>query len=186
MELQIQDLITSIKKEGIDVAQKEADVIVTNAKREAESIVEEAKNEAKRIKENSEKEIEVLKNSAVINAQQAQRDAVLSFKSEVQKEYEKILAADVRSALSDETLAKLITAVLAEEDMSLYSVEVAEVSETLKAQLADKMKNGLEIRTSKEIKAGFRLNSKDGSGYFDCTDEEISKMLMPFFSKLSF
>ena len=32
-----------------------------------------------------------------------------------------------------------------------------------------------------EKRAGFRLAAKDGSGFFDCTDEEISKILMPFF-----
>ena len=43
------------------------------------------------------------------------------------------------------------------------------------------MKNGLELRPSKKVGAGFRLAAKDGSGYFDCSDQEIAEMLMPFF-----
>ena len=48
-------------------------------------------------------------------------------------------------------------------------------------QLAQELKNGLEIRPSKKVGAGFRLAAKDGSGYFDCSDQEIAEMLMPFF-----
>ena len=33
----------------------------------------------------------------------------------------------------------------------------------------------------KKVGAGFRLAAKDGSGYFDCSEEEIARMLMPFF-----
>ena len=35
MELQIQDLVSSIKKDGIDSANKEAAVILTDAKKQA-------------------------------------------------------------------------------------------------------------------------------------------------------
>ena len=48
-------------------------------------------------------------------------------------------------------------------------------------QLAQELKNGLEIRPSKKVGAGFRLAAKDGSGYFDCSGQEIAEMLMPFF-----
>ena len=48
-------------------------------------------------------------------------------------------------------------------------------------QLAQELKNGLELRPSKKVGAGFRLAAKDGSGYFDCSDQEIAEMLMPFF-----
>jgi len=34
---------------------------------------------------------------------------------------------------------------------------------------------------SKTVGAGFKLAAKDGSGFFDCSEEEITKMLMPFF-----
>ena len=51
----------------------------------------------------------------------------------------------------------------------------------LRQELAQELQNGLEIRPSKKVGAGFRLAAKDGSGYFDCSDEEIAQMLMPFF-----
>ncbi|MCR4668194.1 MAG: hypothetical protein K5774_02315 [Clostridia bacterium] len=181
MELQIQDLISSIRKEGIEAANAEAESIVSDAKKKAEAIVSIAKSEAQQYKDAAEKEIEILRDSAVVSCEQAKRDAVLAFKTEIQGEFEKILAADIRKELSGEGLGKLIRAALAGENVGDYAAEVAEVSDTLKKELADEIKNGLEIRPTKGVQQGFRLASKDGSGYFDCSDEGIMEMLMPYF-----
>ena len=142
MELQIQDLVSSIRKEGIDAAQAEAGNIIAEAKKKAEEIIAQANAEAKSKKDSTEREISILKESAAMSAEQAKRDAVLSFKDEIKGEFEKILAAEI--------------------------------------------KNGLEIRPTKNVQAGFRLAAKDGSGYFDCSDEEIMQMLMPYFRDLNF
>ena len=186
MELQIQDLVSSIRKDGIDAANAEAEAIISEAKKKAKMIIADAKAEAKNIQETSEKEINILKESAALSAEQAKRDAMLAFKNEVQAEFEKILSAKIKNNLSDAALGKLIQAVVADEDVQNYSVEVAEVSDSLKAELAEEIKNGLEIKPTKSVRAGFRLAAKDGSGYFDCSDEEIMQMLMPYFRNLDF
>ena len=186
MELQIQDLVSSIRKDGIDAANAEAEAIISEAKKKAEMIIADAKAEAKNIQETSEKEISILKESAALSAEQAKRDAMLAFKNEVQTEFEKILSAKIKNNLSDAALGKLIQAVVADEDVQNYSVEVAEMSDSLKAELAEEIKNGLEIKPTKSVRAGFRLAARDGSGYFDCSDEEIMQMLMPYFRNLDF
>ena len=186
MELQIQDLVSSIRKEGIDVANAEAEEIILEAKKKAETIVADAKAEAKSVKETSEKEISILKESAAISAEQAKRDAMLAFKTEVKAEFEKILSAKIKNNLSDSSLGKLIHAVVVGEDVQNYSVEISEVNDSLKSELAEEIKNGLEIKPTKGVQAGFRLAAKDGSGYFDCSDEEIMQMLMPYFRNLDF
>ena len=186
MELQIQDLVSSIRKDGIDAANAEAEAIISEAKKKAEMIIADAKAEAKNIQETSEKEIGILKESAALSAEQAKRDAMLAFKNEVQTEFEKILSAKIKNNLSDAALGKLIQAVVADEDVQNYSVEVAEVSDSLKAELAEEIKNGLEIKPTRNVRAGFRLAARDGSGYFDCSDEEIMQMLMPYFRNLDF
>ena len=64
MELQIQDLVSSIRKDGIDAANAEAEAIIAEAKKKADAIIADAKSEAKSIQEASEKEIGILKESA--------------------------------------------------------------------------------------------------------------------------
>ena len=186
MELQIQDLVSSIRKEGIEVANAEAESIIAEAKKKADSLIAGAKAEAQQYKDASEKEIAILKESAEVSAEQAKRDAVLAFKTEIQEEFEKILAADIRKEMSGEALGKLIRAAVAGENVADYVAEVAEVGEALKAELAAEIKNGLEIKPGKNVQNGFRLAAKDGSGYFDCSDDGIMEMLMPYFRDLDF
>lgn len=181
MELQIQDLVSSIKKDGIDSANQEAAAILADARKQADAIVADAKAEADKLRGDAKAEIEVFKNSAQLDAQQAKRDAVLAFRQEIQKEYEKLLAADVGKALDQQALVKLIQAAVQGEDVAAYTVEVGQVTDGLRQELAQELKTGLEIRPSKKVGAGFRLAAKDGSGYFDCSEQEIAEMLMPFF-----
>ena len=181
MELQIQDLVSSIKKDGIDSANREAAAIVADARKQADAIVADAKAEADKLRGDARAEIEVFKNSAQLDAQQAKRDAVLAFRQEIQREYEKLLSADVGKALDQQALVKLIQAAVQGEDVAAYTVEVGQVTDGLRQELAQELKAGLEIRPSKKVGAGFRLAAKDGSGYFDCSEQEIADMLMPFF-----
>lgn len=169
------------QKDGIDSANQQAAAILADARKQADAIIADAKSQADKLRDDARAEIEVFKNSAQLSAQQAKRDAVLAFRQEVQQEFEKILAADVGKALDQQTLAKLIQAALQGEDVSGYAVEVGQVTDGIRQQLAQELKNGLEIRPSKKVGAGFRLAAKDGSGYFDCSDQEIAEMLMPFF-----
>ena len=186
MELQIQDLVSSIRKEGVEAANAEAESIISEAKKKADSIISGAKAEAQQYKDAAEKEIAILRESAAVSAEQAKRDAVLAFKTEIQNEFEKLLSADISKELSGEALGKLIRAAIAGENVADYAAEVSEVSDALKAELAAEIKKGLEIRPTKNVQQGFRLAAKDASSYFDCSDEGIMEMLMPYFRNLDF
>ena len=165
MELQIQDLVSSIKKDGIESANREAAQILAEAKAQAEKIVADARSEADKLRADAQAEIGVFKASAQLSAEQAKRDAVLAFRQEIGAELTKLLAQDTHKALDDKALAALITAALQGED-------------------AGELKAGLELRLSKKVHTGFRLCAKDGSGYIDCSDEELAEQLAPFFREL--
>lgn len=184
MELQIGDLISAIKKDGVDAAQAESERILAQAKKQAAEIVAAAKEEAEHIRAKTQSETDLLKESAKIAAEHARRDAMLSFKDSVRAEFENLLSADLKKTVDTAVLAKLIAAALGGEDPAQYTAEVHEVSEGLKGELAAKIRAGLEIRVNREVGFGFRLAAKDGSGYFDCSDEELLQMLLPFFSGL--
>ena len=158
MELQIQDLVSSIKKDGIESANREAAQILADAKAQAEKIVADAKSEADKLRADAQ--------------------------AEIGAELTKLLAQDTHKALDDKALAALITAALQGEDASAYAAEVASVTDALKSELAGELKAGLELRLSKKVRTGFRLCAKDGSGYIDCSDEELAEQLAPFFREL--
>ena len=185
MEMQINDLVSAIKEDGIRAAREEAEKIIAEAKKEAATIISKAENEAAAILKKSENEINVLKESAKTTAEHAKRDAMLFFEKSVQTEFQRLLEADVEKTVNSETLARLITAALNGENPAEYTAEVAEVTEGLRGELADKIKAGLEIKASPNVRFGFKLAAKDGSGYFDLSDEELQRMLAPFFPELN-
>ena len=184
MEMQINDLVSAIKKEGVEAARAEADRIIAEAKEKAAGIISDAETEAKAIIKKAEEKTEILKENAKTTAEHAKRDAVLFFKKSVQTEFERILEADAAKTVNTETLARLIEAALNGDDPASYTAEVAEVTDALRSELAAKIRSGLEIKANPSVRAGFKLAAKDGSGYFDCSDEEIEKMLAPFFPEL--
>ena len=186
MELKIDDLVSSIKKEGIDAANREAEKIIADAKEKANKIISDAKSEREKIISQTKSEIDILKESAKVGAMQAERDAVLLFEDAVKKRFEKLLEADIKNTVKGEHLAALIKAALNGENPGDYVAEVSAVEDGLKGELAAEIKNGLEIKISPAVKTGFRLSSKDGSGYFDCSDEEITGMLAPFLPEINF
>ena len=75
-------------------------------------------------------------------------------------------------------------AALQGEDASAYAAEVASVTDALKSELASELKAGLELRLSKKVHTGFRLCAKDGSGYIDCSDEELEAVYEQFMELL--
>lgn len=184
MELQIQDLISEIKKDGIEEANKKGQAIIDNAKREAAKIISDAKLEAESLLTSSTNKIETLKNGAMESIDQKRRDAVILFKDAIKEELNKILMADVKKVVKGDTLSNLIIAALNNEDPGKYTVEVSEITDGLKAALKKEVSEGLDIKLSNKEKTGFRLSLKDGSGYFDLSDEEINELLKPLFSSL--
>ena len=120
MELQIQDLVSSIKKDGIESANREAAQILADAKAQAEKIVADARSEADKLRADAQAEIGVFKASAQLSAEQAKRDAVLAFRQEIGAELTKLLAQDTHKALDDKALAALHS--LGQEALSLIHI----------------------------------------------------------------
>ena len=189
MEIQIQDLITSIKNDGIDKAKKEAEEIIRKAEMEADSIIKSANEEREKILSAARRDIELEKKSAEEKLKQAARDASLTFKKSIEDELGKIMKESVDASLDSDALEKLIESVISSSLVSDGSEVVISDEEKDKVALSfikglsDKLKKGLVLKTSASISGGFLVKAKDGSGYFDFSSEEIAKMLYPFLSE---
>lgn len=180
MEIQIQDLVQSIKHDGIEEAKKEASAIVDAARVQAQEIIEEAKKEASRMIEDADRQIE----SSKALVKQAQRDASLSIRKELESQLDGILSSEVSKAMTGDQLSKVIVAALNGEDPSKYALEVKAVDDTLRKGLSKEIEKGLEIRPVKN--ASLKLCLKDGSGFYDLSDDEIANLLKQFLGGLKF
>ena len=186
MEQQIQDLIASIKKDGIESATNESKKILEEARKEAERIVNEAKKERDKIIADGKKTIEIERESSISSVKQAARDVSLTLRKSLEEKFKKILGQKVSSALDERVLADAIVAVVkGEEDGCVVEVSkdmVDKVNAILTSQFAKELEKGVTLRSSSSVSGGFKVYSKDGSAYIDLSDEEITKLLYPYLS----
>ena len=186
MEQQIQDLIASIKKDGIESATNESKKILEEARKEAERIVDEAKKERDKIIADGKKTIEIERESSISSVKQAARDVSLTLRKNLEDKFKSILGAKVASTLDEKVLAEAIVAVVkGEEDGCVVEVSkdmVDKIDSILASQFAKELEKGITLRASSSVSGGFKVYSKDGSAYIDLSDEEITKLLYPYLS----
>lgn len=188
MAQQIQDLVASIRKDGIEVAQKEAAQIIADAKVQADDIVSQGRKRASQLIEDAQKEIDVRDQSARASLQQASRDVQLSLKKAIQKQLDTLLVEKLEKAFSSEALVVLVTSVVKElsestkTEIQLNEKDFKKLASSLKSELSEKIKGGLEIKAVDSVPNGFRIAEKDGSGFYDFSAEETANLMRPFLS----
>lgn len=190
MDAQLQEIIETIKSEGVKNAEARQQEIIENANSKAQSIIEDAKKEAESIVSKAKEEAQKHEASGRAALQQAGRDLILTVRSEIEKLFDKVVHQATGEALTGEKLADAVIAALQSWDESkvadlevlLPEKSLKEIESGLKARLADAMKKGVEIKPAPSVQAGFRVGTKDGSAYYDFSDEGIAEMLSAFVS----
>ena len=97
MEIQVQELIDKINKDGIKTATDESNRIKAAAEAEARRIVDAAKKEADGIISHSKQEADRTEKAGTAALQQASRNLILVFKDEIQAIIDKIINDVVRA-----------------------------------------------------------------------------------------
>lgn len=184
MELQLEELIRSIKEEGINAAELQKESMLTEAKSEAERIIGQAEKEAADKIAEAEMRARKFEESGKAALQQAGRDLILNLKKKIEQIFSRILISAVNENLDASVLRTLIPAVVsasgekpADIKIAVSEKDAAELTNFLKQSLAGELEKGLEISPSARINAGFRMEIKDGSAYYDFSDEKIAQML---------
>lgn len=189
MAQQIQDLVESIQKEGIEKANKKAEQIIAEANKKADDIIKSAKKESQRLLSEADKEIALRDQSAKASLTQAARDVQLSLKKALTEQINSLLKEDISKAFKTKDFVKLIKDVISLDfcdvkntELQLSEKDFEALAATLTKELGDKVKQGLEIKPVKSVNVGFKLADKDGSGYFDFSDEATAELMIPFLS----
>lgn len=92
MDIQLDDLINKIKKDGVESASAEAAKVKADAEAEAKRIVEAARKEADSIVANAKADAERSEKAGNAALEQASRNLVLAFKGEIQNLLDVIVA----------------------------------------------------------------------------------------------
>ena len=104
MEVTLQDLIESIKKDGVETAEQRAEEIIQAANNKAESIISEAQGKAAKMILDAEKTSKMKEQSSISSVIQASRDLLLSLQKEITAIFSLLLQKRLGKEFNNETL----------------------------------------------------------------------------------
>ena len=191
MEIQLQELIDQIKKDGVETAEAQAAAILETAKADAEKIIADAKAQADKIMSDAKNENERTVKSGEDAIRQSGRNLLISFRESVAKELNKILGEKVSSVYSSDVLSQLIVKAVESwlskpeaTDISviLSSDDLAKLEDSILAELKAKMLTGVTLKANDNFDGGFRIAVNGDGAYYDYSKDAVTDMLSNYLS----
>lgn len=191
MEIQLQELIDQIKKDGVETAEAQAESILNSARDEAQKIIAEAQAQADKILLNAKNENDRMVKSGEDAIRQAGRNLLISFRESISREIEAIVGKNVAEVYSSDAFSKLVVNAVeswagkpdAEElSVILNSKDLESLEDALLAELNAKMLKGITLKASDNFDGGFRIAAKDGGAYYDYSAGAVVDMLSNYLS----
>jgi len=192
VDIQVQELIDKIRKDGIDSASQEAAGIKSDASAEAKRILDSARKEAADMVEAAKRDAERSEKAGIAALEQAARNLVLVFRDEVQALLDKIVAREVNSAYDGDVLKKALPELISawgkkgaasgadSLDVLLGDATLGQLRSFFEDKLASELKSGLEMKPDSGVSSGFRIANRDGSAYYDFSGESVASMLCAY------
>ncbi len=189
MDVQLQELIDKIKKDGVATAEAEAAKKIAEAEKKAESIVADAQAKAGEIIKNAKAETERMQKASDEAIVQAGRNMLLSFKDSLVAELDGLIQAETAKAETKDVLAKLIPETVkawaknseaSELSVLLGEKDLKALESSLTAELKSEISKGLEIKLDKTLTAGFRIGVKNGAAFYDYSAESLAEMFASY------
>jgi len=188
MEIQVQELIDKIKKDGIKTASEEASKIKAEAEAEAKRIVESAKKEAESIINHGKQDAERSEKAGTAALEQASRNLVLAFKDEIQALLDKIISEHVASSYNDDVLKTALPELLKSwaskggDDLAVILPEdqLSKFKSFFSEKLTRELWKGVELKSNRKLTSGFRISNKEGSVYYDFSAEAVAGLLSAY------
>lgn len=189
MDVQLQELIDKIKKDGVASAEQEAKAIKENAQKEADSIIAQAKEKADSIVKEAQGETARLEKASIDAIKQASRNLLISFRDGITAELSAIIETETKTAYSKSLLEKLIPetvkiwaskAELSDISVLLPESELSELKSSLTSILKAEVEKGLEIKPDKTLNGGFRIGMKNGASFYDYSAESVAELFASY------
>jgi V/A-type H+-transporting ATPase subunit E len=185
MDIQLQELIEKIKKDGVESASQDAERIKAVAQEDAKRIESAARKEAGEIIEKAKIDAERSEKAGIAAVEQASRNLVLAFKDEIQHLLDKIVSKEISAAFKADALKAILPELVKglsagkAVDIILNAKDLSSLDSWAKGALSAELAKGTELKPGK-IDAGFRIAEKDGSAYYDFSAEAVAQALSAY------
>jgi V/A-type H+-transporting ATPase subunit E len=190
MAEELQHLIDRIHREAIDKAEKEAGLILAQAKEKAAALVKEAEAQAAARLEKADRDSQVFVERSARTLEQAARDLLITVGQGIEHIVQDIVGDATGQALGTDTLQQMmlkIAQAYAEKAGAESRIEFligekdqAAVVKYFANQYRHHLVKGLTIRTDNGVLKGFRVMLKDEQVSHDFTQPAIAEALANF------
>ena len=189
MDIQLQELIEKIKKDGVASAESAAQKIIAEAEKKAASIVSDAEAKADSIIKTAKAETERMEKASEDAIAQAGRNLIISFRDGINKELSALVSAETEKAMDKDLLKKIIPdavkAWAANNDATDVSIllpakDVKALESGIKTALKGKLSKGVAIKADASLSAGFRIGTKGGEAFYDFSAEEVASLFSAY------
>lgn len=187
----IQAFLETIRKDGIERAEAEAEQILDEAKTEAERILDKARKDAERRIAEAEDRIARLEDSFSQSMKSAAATLVRSVRSEIVELCDRIVEEKAGEALSVDVMGKIIEK-LADAwkperegdgiEVLLNENDLQKLEKAATSSLRERFLSGVVLKPVPDIKAGFRIGSQNGGMHYDFTAETIAEVISAYLS----
>jgi V/A-type H+-transporting ATPase subunit E len=189
MDVQLQELIDKIKKDGVASAESSAQKIIEEAEKKAASIVKEAEAKADGIIKAAKSETERMEKASEDAITQAGRNLIISFRDGINRELSALVSAETAKVYDKDLLKKLIPETVKawaanpdtnELSVLLPSKELKALETGLRTALKSQISKGLEIKGDSSLSSGFRIGTKNGSAFYDFSADEVAGLFSAY------
>ncbi|MDR1429644.1 MAG: V-type ATP synthase subunit E [Spirochaetaceae bacterium] len=187
MDIQLQELIDKIKKDGIESASEEAVKIKRQAEADAGGIISAAKKEADALIAAAKADAGRAEKAGIAAVEQASRNLVLAFKGEIQGLLDKLVQKETGAAYGPDTLKNAIPEVVKGWASGADSLQVilseadrGALENFFRDKLSAVLKGGVDLKSDRNLGGGFRIAEKDGSAYYDFSAEAVAELLSAY------
>lgn len=189
MDVQLQELIDKIKKDGVATAESTAAAIISDAEKKAAAIVAEAEEKAAGIISGAKVETARMEKASVDAIGQAGRNLLISFRDGVVAELDSLIKSEVSKAYDAAMLKTLIpetvkawAANTETDDLAVLVSEknLSELEGAFKSSLKAEIDKGLVIKSDSAVQNGFHIGTKDGAAFYDFSSEAVADLFAAY------
>ena len=187
MSQHVQELIDKIKTEGLQAADQKAKEVEDSAKALVQRIIADAEVKAKHIVADAEAKAQATRESTEMALKQAARDTLLALRKEIEGVLQKVIAKELKGALSPEQLAGIVSEIvkgsvkanLAESniEVTVSAADLKTLEDGFAAKLQKEIKQPVTFKSADGISTGFTISFDEGKSCFDFTDASLVEYL---------
>lgn len=182
----LNQLIASLKSEGIASAEKESKKILEKAQLQARQIVQVAEEKRDTMLAEAEQEAQAVRSKGEVALRQAGRDYSISVRNELLNMFRAVLEAEIRQEFTPDLLKSAIVKVIENIGSEVELKLSPEFSKELAEYIHDRLKSSdklVSIVEDNSVLNGFSIAQKDQGWSYAISAEEVAAALQNYLNQ---